>query len=63
MKIYIIIPAHNEEAYIQGMLQSIVGQSIIPKKVIVVNDASTDGTQKTINEFSCLLYTSPSPRD
>jgi|TARA_R110002124_G_scaffold217710_1_gene383305 glycosyltransferase involved in cell wall biosynthesis len=52
MKIYIIIPAHNEEAYIQGMLQSIVGQSIIPKKVIVVNDASTDGTQKTINEFS-----------
>jgi glycosyltransferase involved in cell wall biosynthesis len=52
MKIYIIIPAHNEEAYIQGMLQSIVGQSIIPKKVIVVNDASTDGTQKTIDEFS-----------
>ena len=34
------------------MLQSIVGQSIIPKKVIVVNDASTDGTQKTIDEFS-----------
>ncbi len=52
MKIYIIIPAHNEEAYIHEMLQSIVGQTFIPKKVIVVNDSSTDGSQKLIDQFS-----------
>lgn len=52
MNIVIIIPAHNEETFISGMLQSIVYQSVLPKKVIVVNDASTDGTKKIINQFS-----------
>jgi len=52
MNFYIIIPAHNEEAFIDGMLQSIVEQSVLPKKVIVVNDSSTDGTQKIVDRFS-----------
>ncbi|MCG2429563.1 glycosyltransferase [Aequorivita xiaoshiensis] len=51
MDFYIIIPAHNEEAYIGKMLQSIVEQSILPKKVVVVNDASTDDTQKIVDQF------------
>lgn len=52
MNIVIIILAHNEETFIRWMLQSIVYQSVIPEKVIMVNDASTDGTQKIINQFS-----------
>lgn len=52
MDFYIVIPAHNEEAFIGGMLQSIVEQSVLPKKVVIVNDASTDGTQKIIQQFS-----------
>ncbi|WP_313113029.1 glycosyltransferase [Aequorivita sediminis] len=52
MEFYIIIPAHNEEAYIGKMLQSIVEQTILPKKVVVVNDASTDDTQKIVDQFS-----------
>lgn len=52
MNIVIIIPAHNEETFISGMLQSIVYQSVLPKKVIVVNDSSTDGTQKIVDRFS-----------
>ncbi|CAM3309220.1 glycosyltransferase [Aequorivita lipolytica] len=52
MNFYIVIPAHNEEAFIGKTLQSIVEQTILPKKIIVVNDASTDGTQKIINQFS-----------
>lgn len=52
MNFYIVIPAHNEEAFIDKTLQSIVEQTILPKKVIVVNDASTDGTQKIIDQFS-----------
>lgn len=52
MDFYIVIPAHNEEAFIGDMLQSIVEQSVLPKKVVVVNDASTDDTQKIINRFS-----------
>ncbi|MDN3724781.1 glycosyltransferase family 2 protein [Aequorivita sp. SDUM287046] len=52
MNIYIVIPAHNEATFIGGMLQSIVKQTLLPKKVVVVNDASTDGTQTIIQQFS-----------
>lgn len=52
MNFYIVIPAHNEEAFIGDMLQSIVEQSVLPKKVIVVNDFSTDRTQEIILQFS-----------
>jgi len=51
MNIYIVIPAHNEEDYIALMLESLALQTTLPKKVIVVNDNSTDHTQKIINSF------------
>ncbi len=52
MNIYIIIPAYNEEAHIAKTLQSLVEQTFLPKKIIVVNDNSTDDTQNIIDEFS-----------
>ncbi|MBQ0786859.1 MAG: glycosyltransferase family 2 protein [Oceanihabitans sp.] len=51
MNISIVIPAHNEEDYIALMLESLTLQTILPKQVIVVNDHSTDHTQKIINSF------------
>ncbi|MBT8315350.1 MAG: glycosyltransferase family 2 protein [Maribacter sp.] len=51
MNYYIIIPAHNEEAFLSKTLESIVLQSLQPKKVIIVNDNSTDQTEDTIDEF------------
>ena len=52
MKFYIVIPAHNEEVFISKTLQSLVEQTLIPSKIIVVNDNSTDDTQAIINSFS-----------
>lgn len=52
MNFYIVIPAHNEEAFIGATLQSIVDQTVLPKKVVVVNDCSTDDTQNIIRKFS-----------
>jgi glycosyltransferase involved in cell wall biosynthesis len=51
MQYYIIIPAHNEEGFLAGTLNSILRQSLQPIKVIVVNDNSTDGTEALIDEF------------
>lgn len=51
MKYYIIIPAYNEEAFIALTLQSIARQSLLPAKVIVVNDNSTDHTQEIVENF------------
>ena len=52
MRIYIIIPAYNEENHISKTLQSLVNQTYLPKKIIVVNDNSTDNTQNIIDSFS-----------
>ena len=52
MNYYIVVPSHNEETFIPLMLQSIVTQTILPSKVVVVNDNSTDKTAAIVNEFS-----------
>lgn len=51
----VIIPAHNEEKFIGKTLDSIVNQSIVPNKIIVVNDNSTDSTEKIVLGF-CQKY-------
>lgn len=52
MKISIVIPAHNEEDSIGKILDEIITKvpSQILKEVIVVNDHSTDNTQKLVEE-------------
>ena len=51
MEYYIVIPAHNEEDFLGQCLQSILKQSLLPKKIVVVNDHSTDGTERLIDIF------------
>ncbi|MGB5646807.1 MAG: glycosyltransferase family A protein, partial [Muriicola sp.] len=41
MNYYIIIPAHNEEVFLREALESVLAQTKLPDKVIVVNDHST----------------------
>lgn len=52
MDFYIIIPAHNEEHSIGLTLDSLRNQIHLPKRVVVVNDNSTDKTQDIINAFA-----------
>ena len=52
MSIMLVIPAYNEARHITQTLQSIVNQTVVPKKVVVVNDGSTDATQEIIDYFS-----------
>lgn len=52
MNIYIVIPAHNEEYLIAKTLDSLITQSVLPKKIVVVNDNSTDQTQAVITKFT-----------
>jgi glycosyltransferase involved in cell wall biosynthesis len=51
MQYYIIIPAHNEEVFLAKTLHSVLKQTLLPKKVIVVNDNSTDNTENIIDGF------------
>ncbi|ELY2009694.1 glycosyltransferase family 2 protein [Flavobacterium psychrophilum] len=52
MKYYIIIPAHNEESFLGLTLQSIIEQTILPSKIVIVNDNSTDKTENIALAFA-----------
>ena len=51
MKYYIVIPAYNEESLISLTLQSLIEQTVLPSKIVVVNDNSTDRTAEVVLEF------------
>ncbi|WP_332019649.1 glycosyltransferase family 2 protein, partial [Kaistella sp.] len=51
MKFLIIIPTHNEEKNILFCLESLKNQTFKDYKIVVVNDGSTDNTQKIVEEF------------
>ncbi len=52
MKYYIVIPAYNEEALISLTLESLISQTVLPSKIVVVNDNSTDKTADIVLEFA-----------
>ena len=51
MNYYIVIPSHNEEKFISLTLQSLVEQSVLPSKIVVVNDNSSDATSTIVLDF------------
>ncbi len=51
MKYYVIIPAHNEAKFIAHTIKSLLDQTQTPKKIVVVNDHSTDETASIIESF------------
>jgi hopene-associated glycosyltransferase HpnB len=48
----VIIPARNEEKYIEETLESVKNQDIKALHTIVINDNSTDNTKKVLKNFS-----------
>jgi len=47
----VIVPVYNGEATIRGAVERILGQTVIPEEVIVVDDGSTDGTSAALASF------------
>lgn len=52
MNYYIVIPAHNEEAFMALTLQSLADQTVLPTKAVIVNDNSTDKTGDIVLGFA-----------
>ncbi len=50
-KLSIIIPFNNVEQYIEKCLTSVCSQTLDDIEIICVNDASTDGSRKIVEEF------------
>ncbi len=47
----LITPARNEEKYIEKTIQSVIAQTILPKKWVIVSDGSTDRTDEIVNQY------------
>ncbi len=47
----LITPARNEEAYIEKTIQSVISQTILPKKWVIVSDGSTDRTDEIVKQY------------
>ena len=47
----IIVPAYQEESRIERCLQSILASTYTNLELIIVNDGSTDNTEKVIQDF------------
>jgi glycosyltransferase involved in cell wall biosynthesis len=52
MRYVLITPARNEEKYIGGTIQSVVAQTVLPERWVIVDDGSTDRTAEIVRSFA-----------
>ncbi len=52
MRISIVIPALNEEAALPGLLEALLGQTLCPDEIIVVDAESTDRTSDIVVQWA-----------
>ena len=51
MKYVLITPAHNEERFIAKTLDSMIAQTLLPERWIIVDDGSTDRTAEIVGNY------------
>ncbi len=47
----LVTPARNEEAYIEKTIQSVIAQTTLPKRWVIVSDGSTDRTDEIVKRY------------
>lgn len=52
MKVSIIVPVYNTEKYLQKCLDSLLHQKLDEIEILVINDGSSDGSQKIIDQYA-----------
>ena len=52
LKYVLVTPARNEQDYITHTLSSVVAQTVLPEKWVVVSDGSTDRTDEIVKEYA-----------
>src|SRR5262245_30754578 len=48
----LVTPAHNERDLIEGTIRSVIAQTHLPLKWVIVSDGSTDGTDEIVERFA-----------
>jgi glycosyltransferase involved in cell wall biosynthesis len=48
----LITPARNEERFIEKTIQSVIAQTVLPSKWVIVSDGSTDATASIVDRYT-----------
>jgi glycosyltransferase involved in cell wall biosynthesis len=48
----LVTPARNEAGFIEQTIRSVIAQSVLPRKWIIVSDGSTDGTDEIVRRHA-----------
>ena len=48
----LITPARNEAPFIEGTIESVIAQTALPRKWVIVSDGSTDGTDAIVKQYA-----------
>ena len=48
----LITPARNEAAFIEQTIKSVISQTVLPLKWVIVSDGSTDGTDDIVTKYA-----------
>lgn len=49
--VFVLVPSYNHEGFIGQCLRSIIGQTVAPKKLLVIDDGSRDSSASVIEKF------------
>ena len=47
----LVTPARNEAALIEQTIRSVINQTVLPMKWVIVSDGSTDGTDEIVKKY------------
>lgn len=51
IKISVVVPVFNSEGIIGRTIEALLGQSLLPREIIIVDDGSTDNTAKIVKKY------------
>lgn len=52
LRYVLVTPARNEEVFIEQTIESVVAQTVLPVKWVIVSDGSTDGTDDIVKKYA-----------
>lgn len=59
VKVGVIVPARNEEAYLGKTLEHLLNQTLKPEKIIAVDDGSIDKTAELAEKYGTSVIRLP----
>src|SRR5687767_7470936 len=49
-QVFVVVPSYNHAPFIEQCLRSIIGQTLEPRKLLVIDDGSSDGSPEVIEK-------------